>query len=411
MGLQKKPLQNPSQPFMRPVNYLFVVLVLLSAHLSTAWTSGVTSRARSQEALKHQPTLPLALSSSQHNNDSEEPAGVAGLIFARPKSAVGASLRRGQERASRFLRNRKWTIRRHRRRRQEGIIELTQHEEEQAEVIMDVPDWACVDKGERHRLGVMKALLKDDFERIFDSTVTMNGKQVHVVKAFPDVYGDLRLLRYLRKDRVQNPESAAERYRSFLDWRIANDVDMVRLHVEQRPFSPPSQLDVLRDLTPCDFDVQEGGSEDTVAAVLYVGSWDTAAITKLIQRNEISLNCFLLYWTHIFESLNLKLHREMMQRKRMIYIDEIADLKGLSMGHLSPGFIQLVLKPWMKVTQRNYPETTKHIVFLNPPKVISIIWNIVTPMVSPGTVAKVQFKRDYPGSCMDYLREEELNTR
>lgn len=349
------------------------------------------------------PSRHEAVKRTSQSPKSREPAGVAALIFARPKSA----LRQGQKRASKFIRNRRrWRIRRRQRldRRREGIIELTEDEEATLDEL-NIPDWACVDEGERHRLGLMKLLLKEDFERIRDVTVDMDGKQVPVVQAFPDVYGDLRLLRYLRKDAVQNPESAAQRYRSFLNWRRENDVDTVRLDVESRPFSPPSQLDILRELTPCDFDVKEGGSEDTVAALLYIGAWDTRKITRLIQRNEMSLSCFLLYWTHIFESLNLKLHNEMMQRERMVYIDEIADLKGLTLNHFSPGFVNQVLKPWMRVTQRNYPETTKRIIFLSPPKFISIMWNIVTPMVSPGTVAKVQFKRDYQGSCLDFLRE------
>jgi hypothetical protein len=130
----------------------------------------------------------------------------------------------------------------------------------------------------------MKALLQDDFCLIRDHTVLSPDKTpVHVVKAFPDVYGDLRLLRFLRKDRVQDPVSAAERYRSFLHWRIATDVDTVRAHVERQPFSPPSHLDIVTELLPCDFNVNEGGTEDTVPAILFAGSWDTAAIMRLIQ--------------------------------------------------------------------------------------------------------------------------------
>ena len=387
---------------------LFAFVAVLSVGQCSAWSSTRDFKAKASTELsslkvrvnKRKKELTQLKRTSRASDDSREPAGVAALIFARPKS-VGDSIRRGKKRASRFLRNRRWTIR---QRRREGMIELCQ-EEKLAVDELDIPDWACVDEGERHRLGKMKALLKDDFERIQDCKVEKDGKQVNVVKAFPDVYGDLRLLRYLRKDSVQNPESAAYRYRRFVNWRISNDVDSIRSHVDKRPFSPPSQLEILRELMPCEFDVNEGGSEDTIPALLYVGVWNTNAVTKLIQRNEISMSCFLLYWTHIFESLNLKLHQEMIERKRMVYIDEIADLKGLSLGHFSPGFVRVVLKPFIKVTQANYPETTKRIIFLSPPKVVSIIWNIVAPMASPGTVAKVQFKRDYDGSCMDYVRE------
>ena len=329
---------------------------------------------------------------------SREPAGVAALLFSRPRS-VRESLSRSRRRANNFIRNRRWIIR-----RRKGIIELTE-DNQIALSELDIPDWACVDERERHRLATMKALLQDDFCLIRDHTLLSPDKTpVHVVKAFPDVYGDLRLLRFLRKDKVQDPVSAADRYRSFLHWRIARDVDTVRAHVERRPFSPPSHLDIVTELLPCEFNVNEGGTEDTVPAVLYAGSWDTAAIMRLIQQDKLTVSSFLLYWTHIFESTNLKLHQEMIKRKKMVYVDEVCCLKGLCIRQFTPGFVSVVLKPWLKMMQGNYPETTKRIIFLNPPKVISIIWNIVTPMASPGTVAKVQFKRDFDGSCMDYVR-------
>ena len=336
---------------------------------------------------------------------SKEPAGAA-HIFSKPRS-VRDSLRRGRRRATKFVRNRtkKWIIRRGRHRRDEYVVDVTDDLQSALEEL-DIPKWACVDENERYRLATMKALLQTEFELLSDRTVqSQHGSHIHVVKAFPDVYGDLRLLRFLRKDKVQNPASAASRYRSFIKWRMENDVDVVRFHVETQSFSPPSQLDIMNDLLPCNFNVNEGGDADTVVALLHVGRWDTAAISKLIQEKKLSVSCFLLYWTHIFESINRKLHDEMMSREKMVYVDEICDLDQMSMRQFSPAFVSNVLKPWLKLTQGNYPETTKRIVFLNPPKIISIIWNIVAPMASPGTVAKVQFKRDFKGSCIDYLRD------
>lgn len=332
---------------------------------------------------------------------SREPAGVAALIFSRPRS-VRDSLKRSRRRANDFVRNRRWII----RRRERGIIELSEDNQQITLSELDIPDWACVNESERLRLATMKTLLQNDFCLVRDRTVALspNGTPVHVVKAFPDVYGDLRLLRFLRKNRIQDPVSAADRYRSFLQWRIAKDVDTVRAHVETQPFSPPPHLDILKELVPCEFNVNEGGTEDTIPAVLYAGSWDTNAIMRLIQQDKLSLSSFLLYWMHIFESINLKLHQETIKRKKMMYVDEVCCLRGMCVRQFSPGFCSVVLKPWLKMTQGNYPETTKRIIFLNPPKVISIIWNIVAPMASPGTVAKVQLKRDFHGSCMEYVR-------
>jgi hypothetical protein len=158
-------------------------------------------------------------------DNSREPAGVAALIFSPPRS-VRDSLKRSRRRANNFVRNRRWIIRRRRR----GIIESTQDNQQIILSELDIPDWACVNESERHRLATMKTLLQNDFLLVRDRTEVLSpdGKPVHVVKAFPDIYGDLRLLRFLRKDRNQDPVSAADRYRRFLHWRIARDVDTVR---------------------------------------------------------------------------------------------------------------------------------------------------------------------------------------
>ena len=78
----------------------------------------------------------------------------------------------------------------------------------------------------------------------------------------------------------------------------------------------------------------------------------------------------------------------------MTFIEEICDLKGMTMKQFSPAFLSTVLKPWINLTQSNYPETAKRIIFLNPPKILKLVWKLVTPMVSPGTVAKVSLKSD-----------------
>ena len=89
----------------------------------------------------------------------------------------------------------------------------------------------------------------------------------------------------------------------------------------------------------------------------------------------------------------------------MVFIDEVCDLSGMAMKQRSPEFSSTVLKPWLDLTQSHYPETAKRIVFLNPPKIVSVIWKIVTPMASPGTVAKVSLQSNFKGSGQDYFHQ------
>lgn len=328
----------------------------------------------------------------------KEPAGVAHM-FPRPRSLTPSIQKGGQQAKHMVKRGVKALRKRKARGAREDTLNLSVDK-------LALPSWACTDIEELCRLAAMKELLESDFNMLRAQSIrTDDGTYKNIVDAFPDVYGDFRLLRFLRKDKVQNPKSAATRYRNFLEWREDFKVDDVRQRVERKPFMPPHHLQPVEDLIPCEFDVSEGSHPETIAALLHVGSWDTTKLTDMIRKKELSLDDFLQYWTYIFESLNSKLHEESMKRGRMVYVDEICDLRNMNMRQFSPGFVSFVLKPWLRLTQQNYPETTKRIFFLNPPRIISVVWNIVTPMASPGTIAKVQFRRAYKRSCHDFVRE------
>jgi len=304
-----------------------------------------------------------------------------------------------------------------------------------------LPPWALCDAGEGTRLAAMKLLVEDDMAEARKRTVRLPGgglKAVSVAEAFPDVYGDLRLLRFLRKDDPQDFRSAASRYREFLRWRRDGRIDiLVRSDVEEKPFQPPHPIvaqrmpyeffhDRHRDFSPPPSSSPEGQRKQEQLAMipiaLSVGDWETGAIADLIlgtgryhpNRHEqrLSLDDFLRHWVYLFESLHRQLYRESLRRKRMVYVDEICDLSGMSMGQLSVGFVTGILKPWLKVTQTYYPETTGRISVLNPPAILSVAWKIVSPMVSENTLAKIRFFHRYDGSARDYAaREHHLLSR
>ena len=268
---------------------------------------------------------------------------------------------------------------------------------------LSLPSWVCTDLEEERRLAAMKIILQNELEALDSKTIRRNGRHVKVTSAFPDVYSDFRLLRFLRKDKVQDPVTAAVRYREFLQWRHTNNVDEIRSLVETNPFEPPQELSIVAKYLPCDFQPDRPSDDGVVPILLKVGSWDTATITQLIRNNELSLGVFLQYWAYMFDSVHARLYEESMRQKQMVFIDEVCDLSGMSLKQFSPAFISTVLKPWMDLTQSNYPETAKRIVFLNPPKIMSIVWRMVTPMVSPGTVAKVSMHPSFLGSGQDYI--------
>ena len=255
--------------------------------------------------------------------------------------------------------------------------------------------WKFRSEKEIDALAKMKILLRDEFEVLCQREVLLGGELVSVTEAFPDVYGDLRLLRFLRKQPEENPLAASLSYRRFLQWRQHNNIDAIRAIVEENPFQVPPELEVVADYLPCNFDTKDTPYEegDSAAMIsLYVGKWRTTQITNLIQREEedFSLDDFLNYWTYKLESLHRTLYEESVKQKKMVFVDSISVLRGFSLQQVSPAFINKVLRPWIMHLQSHYPETAKRINIVNPPKVLSLLWKLVIPMIKPGTVAKIR---------------------
>jgi hypothetical protein len=292
------------------------------------------------------------------------------------------------------------------RRRKQGVdfSEIDLWGVEKAREELSLPSWACSDADEERRLAAMKIILEKDLEALKLRTMVMpNGRIRKAVDVFPDVYSDLRMLRFLRKDKIQDPVMAALRYHEFLQWRSQNDIDSIRLLVESSPFEVPSRLSRVGGLLPCIFRA-EPSQDGVVPVLLEVGAWDSVTIATLIRNNELALSTFLEYWIFIFESLHKHLYEESIRNKQIVQIDEVCDLKGMGLAQFSPGFISTVMKPWLQLTQSNYPETAKRIIFLNPPNILFVVWKLVTPMASPGTVAKVSLNSDFKGTGKDYYR-------
>jgi len=255
----------------------------------------------------------------------------------------------------------------------------------------------------------MKVVLGRDLEMLEQKTITFSdGQSIKVTKAFPDVYSDFRLLRFLRKDKVQDPVTAAVRYRQFLQWREDNHVDEIRLQIEERlrqgdknVFVPPKDVQRVSKYLPCIIEPLKS-CHGLIPVVLEVGEWDTKGLTKLIQSKELSIREFLAYWIHIYEALNLHLYQESFRTKRLVSVEEICDLSGLTLAHFSHPFVSHVLKPWVEMTQSNYPETTMSIVFLRPPRLFSLIWKWFSPLFSKGTIEKVSTKPNFDTSNLSF---------
>jgi len=232
--------------------------------------------------------------------------------------------------------------------------------------------WACNSIEEEIQLQQMKLLLESDMQII---------REEGLHTTMPDVYSDLRLLRFLRKSEDRDVVSAADRYKSFIQWRQENNVDKIHSSVdyysideEMSSFSPSDiKLQRVASYFPMNFDniIKESttnNNDDTAfqpSATLYIGSFDTSGISSEIRssQSDIALEDFLNYWIYIYESIHYHLYHRSVQCGEMIRLDEVCNLEGLTIQQFSPYFVTKIMKPWLFLTQSMYPGKSEFVLF------------------------------------------------
>lgn len=262
-------------------------------------------------------------------------------------------------------------------------------------------EWACHSKEEMRQLFQVKRILQQYYQ--YDYRPINNSNH----QIYPDVYGDLRLLRFLRKSKNKDISLTAGQYHSFIKWRKDNNVDVIRAMIEDSDIQIATRQcwDHVEECLPCNF---EGVSSCSFNAkvkpvILHIGSFDAARITSDIQSSNISLNSFLEYWIYQYELIHYHLYQKSIATRQLCFIDIVCDLEGLSRKQLSVGFLK-ILRPWIKMTQRNYPETVRTIYLLNSPRIISLAWRWVAPMLSQGTLDKVKLVA-FDGTVREFCEE------
>ena len=87
----------------------------------------------------------------------------------------------------------------------------------------------------------------------------------------------------------------------------------------------------------------------------------------------------------------------------------ILDLNGLSFRLATHTIARKVLKQVIQVQQDNYPEMMGQMVLLNAPRVFSLAWSAVKPMLDERTVAKIKiFSSDYKETLDKMLFQDDI---
>jgi hypothetical protein len=212
---------------------------------------------------------------------------------------------------------------------------------------------------------------------------------------FPELTGDVRLLRFLRS-REGDAAEAAKAFRAHLAWRKENGVDAIRQRVVDEQLGLdwaryPRGAEVNRHFRM----IIHGGF--TLGGHLVqldnMGLVNPEGIAGT-QEGALGLEAFTTAFIYMLEARN-KLQDDLSRESgRMIRTYQVRDLEQTGMALASSANMTLAKKV-VALSQDNYPESMAQIVFINAGKVFSVVMAAMKGVLAARTLARfVVLKED-----------------
>jgi hypothetical protein len=224
---------------------------------------------------------------------------------------------------------------------------------------------------EQHKLDALKEL-KQVLKHELETTPSQ----------YPEVIGDVRLLRFL-KGFQYNVQEVAEVIRTSLQWRVENKVDEIRNHIVDGNLSIEDipNWAVLSQY----WRLQMFRSQDREGNPIVYDPLGSLKVHDLL--DQVSKEDILLTFTYLMEYRMLLLDRMSRQARRLVFVYEIKDIAGLG-SHVRHAMD--VVKAIGHLTASNYVETVRRVSVINTPFVFKALYGLVNPLIPERTVHKIR---------------------
>eukprot|EP01037_Dinobryon_pediforme_P019519 gene19519-19950_t len=207
----------------------------------------------------------------------------------------------------------------------------------------------------------------------------------------PDVVGDRRILRFLR-GQDHNVDLAIAKYKSFLSWREANNVDLIRF--TDSPTDFPNGSKILR-LVPQIVIAHDALDRSGCPIALETFNFSPADVLEAQLSHEAE------------EKLKKSRGYEELLRNggditfgTLLSCLIIRDFEGLGLHHVS-GDGQAVLKLILDIAVANYPEQQYRCHLINLPWFFSSVWFVLRNMFDKRMLQKLTMS----GGRQEYLKK------
>lgn len=225
--------------------------------------------------------------------------------------------------------------------------------------------------------------------------------------SFPELTGDIRLLRYLRS-REANVAEAAKAFRAHLEWRKANGVDAIR----QRVVDEKMTLDW--SLYPrgaeveacCPMVLHAGFSKQGHLVQLdNMGLVTPSAVTG---KQGMGLEAFSVAVIYMLEARN-KLQDDLSRETgKMVRTVQIRDMMQVTTSMVTSN--KKVATSIMSMAGDNYPESIDKMVFINAGSAFKLVMASFKAVAPARTVARfLTFKEDAEAELLNTVNMESVH--
>lgn len=224
--------------------------------------------------------------------------------------------------------------------------------------------------------------------------------------SFPELTGDIRLLRYLRS-REANVAEAAKAYRAHLVWRKQHNVDSIRQRVVDEKMTLDWSLYPRGDEVQacCPMVLHAGFSKQGHLVQLdNMGLVTPAALTG---KEGMGLEAFLVAVIYMLEVRN-KLQDDLSRETgRMVRTVQIRDMMQVTTAMVNSN--KKVATSIMSMAGDNYPESIDKMVFINAGNAFKIVMATLKAVAPARTVARfLTYKEDAEAELLKTVNMESV---
>jgi hypothetical protein len=225
--------------------------------------------------------------------------------------------------------------------------------------------------------------------------------------SFPELSGDIRLLRYLRS-READVAEAAKAYRAHLAWRKQHEVDAIRQRVvEEKMGLDWSLYPRGAEVEACCPQVLHAGfsKQGHLVQLDNMGLVTPAAVTGKQGMGLDAFSVAIIYMLEVRNKLQDDLSRE---TGRMVRTVQIRDMMQVTAGMVTSN--KKVATSIMSMAGDNYPESIDKMIFINAGSAFKLVMTTLKAVAPPRTVARfLTYKEDAEAELLKTVNMESVH--